>query len=140
MLHLRKPTVIDVPRMHHLMQPHILKEALLPRSERNIVERLRDCRDWSDQAWVRVRHRALVTRLGRWATLRRWPNRADAVVAQLRQVQVPVGRVAGLGGRAADLVGGLDQLERVEPFAAVAALDRRGLDLLATKRAGLHGC
>ena len=42
MLHLRKPTVIDVPRMHHLMQPHILKEALLPRSERNIVERLRD--------------------------------------------------------------------------------------------------
>lgn len=42
MLNLRKPTVIDVPRMHHLMEPHILREALLPRSTRSIVERLRD--------------------------------------------------------------------------------------------------
>lgn len=42
MLNLRKPTVQDVPHMANLMAPHILKEALLPRSERTIVERLRD--------------------------------------------------------------------------------------------------
>jgi len=42
MLNLRKPTVQDVSQMAHLMAPHILKEALLPRSERNIVEHLRD--------------------------------------------------------------------------------------------------
>ncbi len=42
MLSLRKPTVVDVPRMHHLMEPHILREALLPRSPRSIAERLRD--------------------------------------------------------------------------------------------------
>ena len=42
MLALRKATVADVPKMHALMAPHILREALLPRSERTIVERLRD--------------------------------------------------------------------------------------------------
>jgi len=41
-INLRKPTVQDVSQMAHLMEPHILKEALLPRSERNIIERLRD--------------------------------------------------------------------------------------------------
>lgn len=42
MLALRKATVADVPKMHALMAPHIVREALLPRSERTIVERLRD--------------------------------------------------------------------------------------------------
>ncbi len=42
MLALRKATVADVPKMHALMAPHIVNEALLPRSERTIVERLRD--------------------------------------------------------------------------------------------------
>ena len=39
---LRKPTITDVPTMHALMRPHILREALLPRTARSIVERLRD--------------------------------------------------------------------------------------------------
>ncbi len=42
MLSLRKAKVADVPKMHALMAPHIVQEALLPRSERTIVERLRD--------------------------------------------------------------------------------------------------
>lgn len=42
MLHLRKPTVADVPRMVELMRPHILAERLLPRSPRQVAERLRD--------------------------------------------------------------------------------------------------
>ncbi len=42
MLALRKPQVSDVPSMHALMQPHMRTEALLPRTPRAIVERLRD--------------------------------------------------------------------------------------------------
>jgi len=42
MLQLRKPTVADVPTMVGLMQPHILAERLLPRSTRQVAERLRD--------------------------------------------------------------------------------------------------
>lgn len=39
---LRKPTVADVPAMMALMSPHIMAERLLPRSSRQVVERLRD--------------------------------------------------------------------------------------------------
>ena len=42
MLLLRKPTVRDVPRMIELMAPGVRNEALLPRSARAVVERLRD--------------------------------------------------------------------------------------------------
>ena len=42
MLELRKPTVNDVSTMHKLMAPHVLSEVLLPRSQRHIVENLRD--------------------------------------------------------------------------------------------------
>lgn len=42
MLQLRKPSVRDVPQMHALMRPHILTEALLPRSERDVLRNLRD--------------------------------------------------------------------------------------------------
>lgn len=42
MLVLRKPTVRDVPRMIELMAPGVRNEALLPRSARAVVERLRD--------------------------------------------------------------------------------------------------
>ncbi len=42
MLHLRKPTVRDVSQMYALMQPHILTEALLPRTERSILRNLRE--------------------------------------------------------------------------------------------------
>ncbi len=42
MLALRKPRLSDVSAMHHLMQPHIRSEALLPRTPRAIVEHLRD--------------------------------------------------------------------------------------------------
>lgn len=41
-MHLRKPTVADVPAMVALMRPHILSERLLPRSPRQVAERLRD--------------------------------------------------------------------------------------------------
>jgi len=42
MLALRKPRLADVPAMHHLMEPLIRSEALLPRTPRAIVEHLRD--------------------------------------------------------------------------------------------------
>ena len=42
MLELRKPTVSDVEMMHQLMAPHVRTEVLLPRSQRHIVENLRD--------------------------------------------------------------------------------------------------
>jgi len=42
MLELRKPTVADVSTMHSLMRPHILSEALLPRTHLSIVQGLRD--------------------------------------------------------------------------------------------------
>ena len=42
MLELRKPTVSDVAMMHQLMAPHVRTEVLLPRSQRHIVENLRD--------------------------------------------------------------------------------------------------
>ena len=42
MLELRKPTLSDVPRMVHLMEPHVRAEALLPRTSRVVIERLRD--------------------------------------------------------------------------------------------------
>lgn len=42
MLELRKPTVRDVAMMHKLMAPHVRSEVLLPRSQRHIVENLRD--------------------------------------------------------------------------------------------------
>ncbi len=42
MLELRKPTVRDVSMMHKLMAPHVRSEVLLPRSQRHIVENLRD--------------------------------------------------------------------------------------------------
>lgn len=42
MLTLRKPVVSDVPRMMNLMEPHIRAEALLPRSSRVVIERLRE--------------------------------------------------------------------------------------------------
>ena len=42
MLSLRKPTVHDVQGIYALMRPHILRESLLPRTERQIIERLRD--------------------------------------------------------------------------------------------------
>ena len=42
MLYLRKPTVADVPAMVALMRPHILAERLLPRTPRQVAERLRD--------------------------------------------------------------------------------------------------
>lgn len=42
MLTLRKPSVADVPDMMSLMAPRILAEQLLPRSPRQVVERLRE--------------------------------------------------------------------------------------------------
>ncbi len=42
MMELRKPTVADVSTMHSLMRPHILSEALLPRTRLSIVQGLRD--------------------------------------------------------------------------------------------------
>lgn len=42
MLRLRKPTVADVPAMVAMMRPHILSERLLPRTARQVAERLRD--------------------------------------------------------------------------------------------------
>lgn len=42
MLALRKPTLSDVPMMIRLMEPHVRSEALLPRTPRAVVERLRD--------------------------------------------------------------------------------------------------
>lgn len=42
MLLLRRPTVRDVPTMMELMAPHITAERLLPRSAREVAERLRD--------------------------------------------------------------------------------------------------
>ncbi len=41
-IRVRKPTVADVPAMVALMRPHILAERLLPRSARQVAERLRD--------------------------------------------------------------------------------------------------
>lgn len=41
-LHLRKPVLSDVPHMLSLMEPHVRTEALLPRSPRLVIERLRD--------------------------------------------------------------------------------------------------
>ena len=42
MLELRKPTVSDVPHMHAMMRPLVLREALLPRTRLGIVQGLRD--------------------------------------------------------------------------------------------------
>lgn len=42
MLALRKPTVEDVDRMQALMAPHVLSEALLPRTRLDLVRGLRD--------------------------------------------------------------------------------------------------
>lgn len=42
MVRLRKATVADVPQMIDLMRPHITAERLLPRSHRDVAERLRD--------------------------------------------------------------------------------------------------
>lgn len=42
MVALRRPTVTDVPAMISLMAPHIRAERLLPRTPRQVVERLRD--------------------------------------------------------------------------------------------------
>lgn len=39
---IRRPTVADVPAMVAMMHPHVLAERLLPRSPRQVVERLRD--------------------------------------------------------------------------------------------------
>ena len=39
---LRKPTVADVTVMHAMMRPHIVSEALLPRTRLSIVQGLRD--------------------------------------------------------------------------------------------------
>ena len=41
-LTLRKPVLADVPAMMSLMSPHILSERLLPRSGRQVAERLRE--------------------------------------------------------------------------------------------------
>lgn len=42
MIRLRKPTVGDVPQIIELLRPHVLAERLLPRSPRQVAERLRD--------------------------------------------------------------------------------------------------
>lgn len=42
MIQLRKPTVADVPQIVELLRPHVLAERLLPRSPRQVAERLRD--------------------------------------------------------------------------------------------------
>ncbi len=42
MLAIRKPTVEDVDRMQALMAPHVLSEALLPRTRLDLVRGLRD--------------------------------------------------------------------------------------------------
>ncbi|MCB9762334.1 MAG: hypothetical protein H6739_21230 [Alphaproteobacteria bacterium] len=42
MLQLRKPTIADVSDMLTLMAPEVRAEALLPRSRRAVIERLRD--------------------------------------------------------------------------------------------------
>lgn len=42
MHYLRKPTVADVPSIVALLEPHVLSLRLLPRTARQIVERLRD--------------------------------------------------------------------------------------------------
>lgn len=42
MVELRRPTVSDVPAMVALMAPHIRAERLLPRTPRQVVERLRE--------------------------------------------------------------------------------------------------
>lgn len=63
----------------------------LPRSGKRgaLAERLAARHGWDDRPWIRVRHRALVQRLIRWATLRAWPDRSAAVVERLGLVRWP---------------------------------------------------
>lgn len=42
MVALHRPTVADVPAMMSLMSPHIRSERLLPRTPRQVIERLRE--------------------------------------------------------------------------------------------------
>ena len=54
-----------------------------------LVERLAQVPRWDDRRWVRLRHRELVQRLGRFATLRRHPDPAQAVIERLGHVAWP---------------------------------------------------
>lgn len=53
MVALRRPTVTDVPAMIALMAPHIRAERLLPRTPRQVLERLREY-------WVASRDESVV--------------------------------------------------------------------------------
>ncbi len=55
----------------------------------DLVQRLQSHRGWSQQRWLRVRHRGLLRRMGRWATWRRHPDRAAQVVRRLGHVRWP---------------------------------------------------
>jgi hypothetical protein len=51
--------------------------------------RLADRSGWDDRPWFRIRHRRLFLRLDRWATLRKHPDPAEAVVARLGHTRWP---------------------------------------------------
>lgn len=57
----------------------------LPRGGRwrELVDRLAPHRHWDPSPWIRPRHRGLVRRLQRWATLRAWPRPEEAVLERM---------------------------------------------------------
>ncbi len=61
----------------------------LPRSGRraDLEARLLDHTGWDPTPWFRPRHRSLVLRLQRWATLRAWPQKHDVVLERLGHVR-----------------------------------------------------
>ncbi len=61
-----------------------------PAGKDALVEALSGVRGWWPGRWFRVRHRALVRRLERWAALSAWPDRKDAVLERLGVVRWPV--------------------------------------------------
>lgn len=58
-------------------------------NRQTLVERMHALEDWSDERWVRVRHRALVRRADRLAHLERSPDPHKAVVERLGHVRWP---------------------------------------------------
>ena len=57
---------------------------------RNVLqERLEGCVGWSDRVWLGLRHRGLMVRLERWATLQPWPDRGREVAVRLGHITLP---------------------------------------------------
>lgn len=68
-----------------------LRRLGLPRSGRKaeLVERLRPHTGWHPARWIRIRHRALIRRLERWAMLRPWPDRSTLVISRMGVIRWP---------------------------------------------------